>query len=206
MKKMSLAIPMVMVSSLLVTSVGANAVPKPQTYAKCATLLEIYPSGVAKTAAAARVSVADGNQKPAVSKKVYDLNGKRLDRDGDLVVCEQVAKSEAPVVVPATPVVTYVLTGISIYDALNQGKADSGLISQAQSNALTRFGAAVSSPTQNARVKICPLFPFEIFRTGYLNSAITPEVLSALSLTLEDTVWAKENLGLATETYCAQFG
>jgi hypothetical protein len=180
----------------------AQAAPKPKMYANCAAVLKVFPSGVAKTQAAARVAMADGKARPAVNKKTYDLNAKKLDRNGNLVLCEQVAAA------PAAPVavtgIKYTLTGIAIYDALNQSRADSGQITQAQSNALTRLGTAVTSPRQNTKVKTCPLWGFDVFRTGYLDSAITPQVLVAIGLTENDSAWAKDNLNTAVVSYCAQ--
>ena len=178
-----------------------SAAPKPKKYASCEALLKAYPSGVAKTQGAARVAEADGNSRPTVNKKTYDLNAKKLDRDGDLVVCEQVAAVPAP---SATPGIKYTLTGISIYDALNQGKADSGQITQVQADALTRFGNAVTSPAQNTKVKTCPLWSFDVFRNGYLDNAVTLPVLAALGLTANDMAWAKENLNNAVVGYCSQ--
>jgi hypothetical protein len=178
----------------------AQAAPKPKKYANCAAVLKVFPSGVAKTQAAARVAVADGKARPAVNKKTYDLNAKKLDRNGNLVLCEQVAA--APAAPVAIPGVKYTLTGIAIYDALNQGDADSGRITQAQANALTRLGNVVVSPAQNSKVKICPLWGFDVFRNGVLDSAITPQVLVAIGLTENDSAWAKEKLNSAFVAYC----
>jgi hypothetical protein len=64
---------------------------KPKAYRNCAALHVDYPHGVA-----ARVGVKDkvrGRTKPVtdyvVSKKVYDLNKRKLDADRDLIVCEK---------------------------------------------------------------------------------------------------------------------
>ena len=187
------------------SATAAPAAPKPVKYKNCAALNKVYPAGVAQSRAAARVAEADGNARPRVAKKVYTLN-KRLDRDKDLVACEQPVSSGASstdTAAPAAPGVTYILSGIPIFDAINQSKADRGEITQAQSNALTRLGGAVVAPNMNTRVKVCPLWGFEVFRSGYLDSAINTATVTAIGLAPTDLDWAKTNLSLAVESYCA---
>lgn len=184
----------------------AQAAPKPKKYANCAAVLKVFPAGVAKTQAAARVAVADGKARPTVNKKTYDLNAKKLDRNGNLVICEQTNAATEPEPETPAPVnsVIYISTGIPLYDALNLSKAKAGSLTQTQANALTAIGNVVVSPTQNARTRVCPFWSLEAFRTSFIDSAIVPASLAALKLSEGESTWAKENLTLAVSSYCAQ--
>lgn len=83
-------------STNMAASFSANIVVpppaiKPKTYRNCTALNIDYPHGVA-----VRAGVKDkvsGRTKPvtnyAVSKTVYDLNKRALDRDHDLIACEK---------------------------------------------------------------------------------------------------------------------
>lgn len=187
-----------------VSAPAASAAPKPAKYKNCAALNKAYPAGVAQSKAAAQVAVAAGNAEPAVSVKVYGLN-KRLDRDKDLVVCEAAVSAPAATPAPASGV-KYTLTGIPVYDAINQSRADKGEITQAQADALTRFMNAIAAPSQNARVKVCPLWSFDVFREGYLKSALSPQVMTLLGFTDADMEWARVQLDYAVVTYCVSVG
>lgn len=193
----------------------AHAVPAPVKYNSCNALHKVYPTGVAQSRAAARVAVAGGAARPVVAFRVYELSH-TLDVDKDLVVCEVKAPPVASAPqspAPQTPApqtaasgVTYQPTGIGVFDALNQARVEKGEITQVQSNALTRIGGAVTSPTQNTAAKACPMWPYAVFRTGYLDNAVTPQVLAALGLTDADAAWTKSALSDAVLTYCVQIG
>jgi hypothetical protein len=73
---------------LPVTAVTAAAAPM-KRYPSCAALLKDFPAGVAETKRAADRAVKVGQRRPAVRPKVYRDNSRRLDRNGDGVVCEQ---------------------------------------------------------------------------------------------------------------------
>ena len=66
----------------------AQAAPKPRTYKNCTELNKVYKGGVAKNSKV-RNKGGKTKYKPTVSKKVYDLNYKRLDRDKDGIACER---------------------------------------------------------------------------------------------------------------------
>ena len=203
MKRLILALLVVVVSSAVTTS-PASAAPKPVKYKDCAALNKVYPSGVAQSQAATLVAVAGASARPAVNSRVYNLN-KKLDRDKDLVACETPAPAAAaPAAVPTG--ITYKLTGIAVFDALNQAESQKNEITQAQSNALTRMGNAVASASLNTKVKTCPFWPYEVFRTGYLDSSLTSPVLAAIGLTDADADWAKAKMSTAVTTYCVQVG
>jgi hypothetical protein len=61
-----------------------------QRYDKCADLLKIYPTGIAKSRMAAAGTAA------VVDAELYRVNGPRLDRDKDGIMCEQGASKAAP--------------------------------------------------------------------------------------------------------------
>ena len=67
-----------------------HAVEPTAKFANCTALVKAYPSGVAKSAAAAGKAVANGQQRPKVSLRIYTENASK-DRDKDGVVCEQSA-------------------------------------------------------------------------------------------------------------------
>ena len=71
------------------------AQPTAKKYSSCAKLLDKYPNGVAKNKKAQKRAVRQGFERPRVRKKVYRENRKRLDKDGNGVVCEQEISSEA---------------------------------------------------------------------------------------------------------------
>lgn len=68
---------------------AAGAVVANIKFASCADLLTKYPNGVAETKAAATKAVKAGFARPSVSTSIYNVNGSRLDRDKDGVMCEQ---------------------------------------------------------------------------------------------------------------------
>lgn len=192
--------------AVVLTGQAAQAAPKPTKYKNCAALNKAFPSGVAQSKAAADVAVAGGSARPTVNSAVYALN-KGMDRDKDLVACEQVAPAAASApTTPATPKLTYTKTGIPVFDSLNQARVDRGEITQIQSNALTRIGSSVVSPNINTRDKACPYWDWSAFRTSFLDSAFPPEVLTALGLTAADADWAKSNMSDAIVTYCVAIG
>jgi len=63
-----------------------------KSYSNCDQLLKKYPNGVAKSKSAAAKAVKSGNARPKISASLYKTNGKRLDRDKDGVMCEQVGR------------------------------------------------------------------------------------------------------------------
>lgn len=71
-----------------VATATADAAPAPRKYQNCKALNKVYPHGVG--IAGAR---DDSEEEPvrnfAVDAKVYRLNGSRLDRDKDKIVCEK---------------------------------------------------------------------------------------------------------------------
>jgi len=67
------------------------AQPTAKKYSSCAKLLDKYPNGVARNKKARNKAVRQGFERPQVRKRVYKDNRKRLDKDGNGVVCEQQA-------------------------------------------------------------------------------------------------------------------
>ena len=65
--------------------------PTATRYANCTELLKVYSAGIAKSKKARNQAVREGFKRPKVSTALYDLNGSRLDRDKDGVMCEQKA-------------------------------------------------------------------------------------------------------------------
>jgi hypothetical protein len=59
-------------------------------YDRCADLLKVHPGGVAKNRMAAAGTAA------VVDAELYRVNGPRLDRDKDGIMCEQGASKAAP--------------------------------------------------------------------------------------------------------------
>jgi hypothetical protein len=198
MKRLICAL-LVVAVSWAVTTIPASAAPKPVKYKNCSALNKVYPSGVAQSQAATLVAVADGSVRPAVNSRVYNLN-KKQDRDRDLVACE----TPAPAAVASG--ITYKPTGIAVFDALNRAESERGEITQAQSNALTRMGKVVASTSINTKVKDCPFWPYEVYRTGYLDSSLTSPVLAAIGLTDADADWAKAKMSTAVTNYCLEVG
>ena len=72
-------------------TVSPQALPAATKYRSCEAMLRDYPAGVARDMKAARRAVANGMQKPKVSRAVYEANKGGLDRDDDGVTCEQTA-------------------------------------------------------------------------------------------------------------------
>lgn len=66
----------------------ASAAPVAREYPNCSAMYRDYPSGVAKSASAARAAAQSGKRLPTVSRAVYRLNTKS-DRDHDGVACER---------------------------------------------------------------------------------------------------------------------
>jgi hypothetical protein len=64
--------------------------PSVQRFDKCADLLKVHPTGVAKSRMAAAGTEA------IVDAELYRVNGPRLDRDKDGIMCEQGASKAAP--------------------------------------------------------------------------------------------------------------
>ena len=79
----------------LVFALGVVAAPAQASqatakkYQNCSGLLKVQPAGVAKSAKARNQAVQEGFKRPAVSEALYEVNGSRLDRDKDGVMCEQ---------------------------------------------------------------------------------------------------------------------
>lgn len=63
------------------------AASEPTATLTCTQLAKQYPSGVAKSKAAAAKAYGAGFARPAVAAAVYKANAKRLDRDGDGLMC-----------------------------------------------------------------------------------------------------------------------
>lgn len=77
----------------IVVSIGvALPVQASQAFAKsyesCDALREKFPNGVAKNKKAVTKVLKDGAARPKISAALYKVNGKRLDRDKDGVMCE----------------------------------------------------------------------------------------------------------------------
>lgn len=191
--------------AVVLTGSAANAAPKPAKFKNCTALNKAYPTGVAQSKAAADVAVAGGSARPAVSAGTYALN-KGMDRDKDLVACEQTAAAAPAPATPVAPKLTYTKTGIPLFDSLNQARVDRNEITQIQSSALTRIGASVVSPRINTRETACPYWDWSTFRTSFLDSAFPPDVLTALGLTTADAEWAKTNMSDAIVSYCVAIG
>ncbi len=79
------------IAALAFAGVTGTAHAAPKKFASCAALLADYPTGIAKSAAAAASSVATEHKRPKVNANLYKENNKRLDRNGDGVMCEQQA-------------------------------------------------------------------------------------------------------------------
>jgi hypothetical protein len=74
----------------LLTPLGystAHGVQMAKVYENCTELRRDYPTGVAKSRAAATKAERSGARRPSVSKSLY-LQNKDSDRDKDLVACE----------------------------------------------------------------------------------------------------------------------
>jgi len=91
MLKRNIAIPLIVIASLLSTLQGANATPKPKKYANCAVFNKQYPAGVARSEIEATAAYARLMEQPIVSTKVYAnarKANKRLGTPQDGVLCE----------------------------------------------------------------------------------------------------------------------
>lgn len=87
MKRMTIAL--VLSAGLVLTGTPAEAAAP--TYSSCAKLSTVFPTGVAKSKAAALRQVAQENSRPAFGPRavaVYWQNYRNLDRDRDGTACE----------------------------------------------------------------------------------------------------------------------
>ncbi|WP_373426153.1 excalibur calcium-binding domain-containing protein [Paenibacillus radicibacter] len=66
---------------------SASSATSAKAYKNCKELNKDYKGGVAQTASAKNKG-GKTKYKPYVSKELYNLN-KKLDRDNDLIACEQ---------------------------------------------------------------------------------------------------------------------
>ena len=65
----------------------ANGIAMARVYEDCTELRRDYPTGVAKSRAAANRAEGMGARRPTVNRAVY-LQNEKSDRDKDLVACE----------------------------------------------------------------------------------------------------------------------
>lgn len=75
---------------VLLTPLGygtAHGVQMAKVYENCTELRRDYPTGVAKSRAAASKAERSGAKRPTVNKSLY-LQNEKSDRDKDLVACE----------------------------------------------------------------------------------------------------------------------
>ncbi len=86
MKKLSVAVLVVLISGSGIMQANALPLIVEKKFSNCAALNAVYPGGVAKSAKWKNKGGAIKN-KPAVSAKVYNENSSR-DRDKDGIACE----------------------------------------------------------------------------------------------------------------------
>jgi len=182
------------------------AQPTAKKYSSCAKLLDKYPNGVARNKKARNRAVKQGYERPQVRKKIYRDNRKRLDKDGDGVVCEKEKSSlaEDDAAISPTPdlSVIYVPTGLPIIDVIYGDKATRGEITQDQSNFIIAYVRTIAQ--QNVPT-LCGGWKSQTFQDGVLDSFVTPEVLASVNLIGQDA-WVKEMAGLLTSSWCVDMG
>jgi hypothetical protein len=79
------------------------AQPMVKSFASCVALQKDYPNGVARDAKARAKALQQGLLAPRVSKPVYLKNARKLDRDGDGIMCPRKAPGGAASVDPVAP-------------------------------------------------------------------------------------------------------